>query len=244
MYNRFCEEKNKEHHGGIIMNILIIGGKKKADFLMKSLIDKGNKITVIHDDYEYCKTLSRKYDEEIICGDATKMYILEEAKINSMDMVIAMTPKDSDNLVICQLAKNIYGVNKTFATVADPKNVKVFKQLGVDIVISATYVVSRIIEQMATVNDIYNYIPIEDGKASIMEVIIKEHYSLCGKYIKDIKFSQEAIVGCIIRDGNIIIPNGNTKIFAEDKFLIISSTQMQDNIIKSLVGGKGQSEIM
>lgn len=159
------------------MNILIVGGWKKADFLLNSLLSKKHKVTVIHDNYEYCKILSRKYDAPIICGDGSKQYILEEAKIYNADIIIAMTPKDADNLVICQLAKNVYGIKRTFATVANPKNVEVFKKLGVDTVVSATYIMAGIIEQIATVEEISNFIPLEGGKIVLMEIIIKKRIS-------------------------------------------------------------------
>lgn len=218
------------------MNILIIGGWKKADFLLKSLLLKKHKVTVIHDDYEYCKMLSRTHNAPIICGDGSKPYILEEANIKNSDMVIAMTPKDSDNLVICQLAKKVYGVERTFATVGNPKNVEVFKKLGIDTVISATYVITGIIEQIATVGEISNFIPLEGGTIVMMEIIVRENYPICNKSLMNIKFPEKAIIGCIIRGVNSIIPKGKTKILAEDKLIILSPPHIQKDVIKHIVG--------
>ena len=92
------------------MNILIVGGRDTTEYLLNSLSNKFHNITFIHDDYDYCKNISRKYDVTVICGDGSKPYILEEAKINKNNVVIAMTSSDSDNLVICQLAKKVYGI--------------------------------------------------------------------------------------------------------------------------------------
>lgn len=219
-----------------MMNILLIGGWKKADFLLKSLLLKKHKVTVIHDDYEYCKILAHTHNAPIICGDGSKPYILEEANIKSVDMVIAMTPRDADNLVICQLAKKVYGVKRTFATVGNPKNVDVFKKLGVDTVISATYVVAGIIEQIATVEEISNCIPLEGGKIVVMEVIVKENYPVCNKSLMHIKFPEKAIIGCIIRGVTSIIPKGKTKILEGDKLIILSPPDVQRDVIKHVVG--------
>lgn len=218
------------------MNILIVGGWKKADFLLKSLLSKKHKVTVIHDNYDYCKILSRTHDAPIICGDGSKPYILEEARINEADIIIAMTPKDSDNLVICQLAKKVYGIKKTFATVADPKNVEVFKKLGVDTVVSATYIMSNIIEQIATIEDVSNFIPLEDGKIVLMELIVKNNYPICNKYITEINFPEKAIVGFIVRGVYSIIPKGNTKILKDDKLIVLSPPEVQKDVIKLVVG--------
>lgn len=219
------------------MNILIVGGRKKADFLLKSLVSKNHNVTLIHDDYEYCKVLSRKYDAKIIYGDGSKNYILEESNIFDSDILITMAPKDADNLVICQLAKKVYRIKKVLTTVNNPRNVDVFKRLGIDNVVSTTHIVSDMIEQMATINDIYELLPIENGQVSIMEIIIKENFHICNRFLKDIDFSNNAIIGCITRGQNSIIPIGNTQILKGDKLLIISYSQEQENIVRTIVEG-------
>ncbi|WP_250672958.1 NAD-binding protein (plasmid) [Paraclostridium ghonii] len=219
------------------MNILIVGGRKKADFLLKSLVTKKHDVTLIHDDYEYCKVLSRKYDAKIICGDGSKNYILEESNIFDADILISMAPKDADNLVICQLAKKIYGVKKVLTTVNNPRNVEVFKKLGIDNAVSSSHIVSDMIEQMATINDIYALLPIENGQVNIMEIVIKENYFICNKFLKDIEFLENAVIGCITRGQNSIIPKGNTQILQGDKLLIISYSQEQENTVRTIVEG-------
>ncbi len=163
-----------------------------------------------------------------------KRYILEEAGIQSADVVIAMTSKDATNLAICQLSKKVYNIRKSFATVANPKNVDVFKNLGIDGAISATYVVSDIIEQMATINDMHKFIPIENGKVNMLEVVVNEKSPLCNKYIKDINLPMKSIIACIIRDLNSIIPNGDTKINKDDKLIILCDVTVQNDMIRTL----------
>lgn len=218
------------------MNIVMIGGRRKVDFLAKSLISKKHHITIIHDDENYCKFLSRTHDATVICGDGSKPYILEDANIQEADIVIALTPKDADNLVICQLAKKVYGVKRAFTTVSNPKNVEVFKKLGIHSVISATYIVAGIIEQMAAINEIENFISFEQGKIVMMEIIVRENYPVCGKTLAEIGIPEQGIIGCILRDVNSIIPRGNTTIQAEDKLIILSPPHIQREIIKLIVG--------
>lgn len=214
------------------MKILIVGGWKKADFLTKSLIEKNHKITIIHDNYDYCKFLSRTYNVPVLCGDGSEPAMLEEANIKGFDVVIALTPKDENNLVICQLSKKLFEVKKTFAIVGNPKNVELFKKLGIDTVISATYVATNIIEQMAMVEEISNYIPLVHGQVGLMELHVKENYNIINRIILDINFPKEAIIVCIIRGLNTIIPKGNTKILAGDKLIILSPPQLQSDVIK------------
>ncbi len=130
--------------------------------------------------------------------------------------------------------KKVYNIRKSFATVANPKNVDVFKNLGIDGAISATYVVSDIIEQMATINDMHKFIPIENGKVNMLEVVVNEKSPLCNKYIKDINLPMKSIIACIIRDLNSIIPNGDTKINKDDKLIILCDVTVQNDMIRTL----------
>lgn len=218
------------------MKVLIVGGRGKADFLMNSLLDKKNSVTLIHDDEEYCRQLARKYDTTIICGDGTKRYILEEAEIENQDIVIALTPKDCANFVICQLAKKVYGIKRAFATVNNPKNVDVFKKLGIDSAISATYVVSNMIEQLATINDLSHLTVMESGHIHLMELLVKEQDPIVNQQIKDIDISEEMIISCIIRNSQALIPKGDTFILSGDKLIILSTGTQPQSFIGQLVG--------
>lgn len=218
------------------MNILLVGGRRKVDFLAKSFLSKKHNITIIHEDVKFCKYLSHTHEATVICGDGSKPYMLEDANIEDADIVIALSQKDTDNFVICQLAKKVYGIKRVFATVSNPKNVDVFKKLGINHAISSTYIVAGIIEQMAALIDITEYMPIEQGQIVLMEIIVRANHPVCGKSISEIGISEQAIIACIIRGINSIIPKGKTKIQLDDKLVILSPPEVQRDVIKLLVG--------
>ena len=218
------------------MNIMIVGGKKKSDFLLDSLIKKNYKVTLIHDDEKFCKLMSRKHNAIVVHGDGSKPYILEDANVDEMDIVIAMTTHDPTNLVICQLTKKVYGVDKVFSSVNNPKNVDVFKQLGIDIAISATYLITKVIEQMVTVNEISELIPVAEGKIVMMEIVVKKNYPICNKILSEADIPDEAVIGCVVKSMSTIIPNGTTKIIENDRLIILSETSVQDKVIEKIIG--------
>ncbi|NDL67821.1 potassium channel family protein [Anaerotalea alkaliphila] len=131
------------------MKILIAGGGRKIEYLVKSFLEKGHELVVVARDLDQCKALARSFDITVIHGDASVPAILDEAGAGTCDLVAALTPRDPDNLVICQLARKVYGVPHVFATVSNPHNVEVFRKLGVDNVVSATYILAKIIGRMA-----------------------------------------------------------------------------------------------
>lgn len=218
------------------MRIVIVGGGVKVDFLATSLIKKKHQLVIIDLDQDKCQALSEKSNAVIICGDGTKPFILEDAGVAGFDLMIAVTSKDADNLVICQLAKKMFGIRRAFATVNNPRNVEVFKKLGINTAVSATYVLAGIIEQMAFTDQIVHAMPLEEGKLQLLEVIVEEGHRACGKQIMDLDFPKDAIIGCIVRGSGSVIPNGRTEIHAGDKLMIFTSLSSQEMVLACLIG--------
>ena len=220
------------------MRIVIVGGGKKVDFLIGSLLNKKDEITVINDNEQDCEKLASHHDDIlIIYGNASKKFILEDAEIKDADLIIVLTHSDADNYVICSMAKKVFGVKEAFATVTNPHNVQTFKALGINRVLSATYIVSEIIEEMAEIHDIVNLMPLEDDKLRLIVVGINENHHVHDKKLGEIKLPENSVVGCIIRNGKVIIPNSESKIFANDKLAILAESEIYEKAINSLIGG-------
>ena len=81
-------------------NILLVGGFHKTRSLGESLLEKGYQVTVINSNKEDCEKLAETPKLQVIWGDGSKVFILDDAGTDRMDIVIAMTPKDEDNFVI------------------------------------------------------------------------------------------------------------------------------------------------
>lgn len=218
------------------MEIIIVGGGETIHFLAKSFMSKGYSVTIINGDEEYSKSLARTLKVKVVLGDGTKPYILEDAGAARADMVIALTPKDPDNLVICQLASKTFRVERTFALVNDPMNVEIFKKLGVGTAISTADIISSLIEQRVAVEDITSLIPLEEGKVSIMEIEINGGYPVVGKSLSEIAVPKDAVIGCVIRDRMAVIPRGNTRILKDDKLVVILLPSVQSEVLKILRG--------
>lgn len=220
------------------MKIVIVGDGAKVSFLAESLIHKGHKLIIINHKENECEVLADLKNVMVICGDGSKRFILEDADIYGFDLMIAVKSKDADNLVICLLAKKIFGIRRAFATVNNPSNIEVFKKLGINTSVSATYVLANIIEQMAFADQIIQYMPLENGKLQLIEVIIEGGYKACGKQILDLEFPDDSIIGCIIRGNTTIVPNGRTEIHSGDKLMIFTNITSQELVLSSLIGGK------
>jgi len=214
------------------MKIVIVGGKNEADFLIKMFKQGNHKLIVINESREYCNYLSANNRIPVFCGDSAKQYVLEEAQVQNADVIIALCEKDTDNLVICQLASKVFNVKKTVCIVSNPKNVEVFKRLGVNSVISSTYLVAQTIKRESTIENLIKTLSIEDDMIVITEIQIEEGYEIVDKMLMDINPPSNVNISCIIRDSQMIIPNGQTIIKSKDRLVLVSTPNDQNEIIK------------
>lgn len=213
------------------MNIVIAGGQTKADFLI-SMFKKGkHNLVVINDDEDYADFLSKN----IISMSLLPMLpqeLFKQANIENFDIMVAVTPSDAANLAICQLSKKMLHIKKTVAAVNDPKNVDAFTKLGVDTTISATYLISKYIEKASILENMTRTIVSEYDSLAITSIIIQENSMMAGRTLSQIKLPNGISLGAIMRGNDVIVPNGQTTIYPNDKILIITPSNLQEKAIE------------
>lgn len=216
--------------------VLLVGGRSKAMSLAASLIIKGYQVTVINETYEDCMKLAGINKLAVIKGDGTKPFVLEDASAGDADIAIALTSKDEDNLVICELCKKRFHVKKTVALLTDPKKMDFFYKMGIDSVVCAIMGITLIIEQKALVDKIATLVPIGEGRVSIAELPIAAAAPAVGKKLWEINLPKQVIIGCILRGDTALVPRGDTRILAGDMLVLISSDKQEMAAIKELTG--------
>jgi len=216
--------------------VLLVGGRSKAMSLAASLIIKGYQVTVINETYEDCMKLAEINKLAVIKGDGTKPFVLEDASAGDADIAIALTSKDEDNLVICELCKKKFHVKTTLALLTDPKKMYFFYKMGIDSVVCAIMGITLIIEQKALVDKIATLVPIGEGRVSIAELPISAAAPAVGKKLWEINLPKQVIIGCILRGDTALVPRGDTRILAGDMLVLISSDKQEMAAIKELTG--------
>lgn len=221
-------------------NVLLVGGRSKAKSLAQSLLQKGYRVTVINKDLSDCEKLAENEKLTVIHGDGTKPYVLEDAGAGNMELAIALTPRDEDNLVICELCKKKFGLSKTLSLLSDPQKTDFFYKMGVDSVVCAISAVTSIIEQQAFMEEMAKAIPIGEGRVQLLEVPITETDPAAQKQVWEINLPKEVIIGCILRRDQTLIPRGDTRILAGDILVLISGNEQEEIAILELKGGEAK----
>ncbi|MHB1315989.1 MAG: potassium channel family protein [Christensenellales bacterium] len=207
------------------MYLIIVGGGKVGYYLSKTLVPEKHRLTLIEEDYELCKKIANELNDlgiVLIHGDGTDVNYLKDAEIETADVLIAVTGHDENNLVACQLAKNYFGVPRTIARVNNPKNIKVFENLGVDSVVSSTAHIAEVIEQEVDWVGVNRILSQKVGDVRIKEFSVTEGSVAAGKKIMELDLPRGTILISIIRENNAFIPNGQTQILTKD--LVIALT--------------------
>ncbi len=153
------------------------------------------------------------------------------------DVVLAITPNDQDNLVICQLASLQFGVPRAVALANDPDNAEIFEKLGVS-AFSTTHIVGSLIEQRASLEQIINLLPVGEGRVNVTEIALDADSPVAGKLLKDIELPENALVAVVIRNHQPIVPRGATRLLAGDRVVLITLPENHGPVLKAFTGEK------
>jgi trk system potassium uptake protein TrkA len=217
------------------MHILIVGGQKVVYFLSRTFLSKGYQVTIINRDKEECTLLARRLKATVVFGDGSDPRILEDAEADAADALLAVTPYDQDNLVICQLAELCFHIPRRLALVNDPENEQVFSKLGITAV-STTRILSSLIEQRAGFEEIINLIPIDEGKVNLTEVVLHETSPVIGRPLRDIALPENSLVAYILRQAQPIVPRGPTILQTQDRLIVITLPENHGQVLRALTG--------
>ncbi|MEW6753718.1 MAG: TrkA family potassium uptake protein [Candidatus Latescibacterota bacterium] len=220
------------------MRTLIAGQGSLLYFLCRSFASAGHAVTVVNPDRQECMGLAERLRIAVVHGDATRPAVLADAGVRQADIALAATPRDPDNLVVCQLAGLHFGVPRVLALVDDPDNEAVFRELGVE-AFSLTRTLVSLIEQQATLDQIASFVPVGQGKVNLTEVVLAADSPLAGRRLDQARVPQEMLVACLVRDGRALIPRGTTALQAGDRVIVISLPESHGRAIQAITGQRG-----
>jgi K+ transport systems, NAD-binding component len=205
------------------MKSIIIGGGKIGYYLIKTLKEKNYDVVLIESNKEICHSIAEDINSEIICGDGTDIDVLKDAGINDAEVVAAVTGTDEENLVICKIAKSLFNISQTIARVNNPKNISLFKALGVDKTVCSTAVIANLIEYEFDKDNYKIVQTFERGSMILVEVRIDKSNIWNDCFIKDLQLPRECVITSILRDETAIYPRGNTRIIENDNILVLTN---------------------
>lgn len=218
------------------MYILIVGAGKVGYFLAKRLCVGKHTVSIVEDDKLVCEQIAKELDALVIQGDGCDPRILEEAGIERADVVAAVTGDDEDNLIICQLAKERFGIQRSVGRVNNPDNEHTFAELGVDVPVDATKIIAKIIEEEVSFSDFVNLMSFKRGKLAIVRLDLPDDSPVINKQIQDIQLPADSVLVSIVRGEEVIVPKGNTILKSGDDIIALTVVGNESQLLNLLVG--------
>src|SRR6266513_5922803 len=210
--------------------IIIAGAGKVGWNLARELLEKGHEVTVIEDNRNRYLTVEQELEHNIQYGDASELWVLERAGISRADLVIAVTGDDEDNILICQVAKEKYLVDRTIARVNNPRNREHFELLGIRPNVSATDLILRLIEHEVPEYGLVHLLDLPEQKLEVIEMLLPKDSRAAGVRVGDLEMPEGSLLISVVRDDLGFVPAPDTVLEAGDEVLAVLDPRVEDDL--------------
>lgn len=219
------DELRKHVHGKEKKNTqkaMIIGGGKTGYYLAQRLANHGTSVKLVEQSKERCQYLSSRVKNVVVLhGDGTDISMLEEENLDEMDAFVTATGIDEQNLLLAVTAKQ-RGIEDVISKVSREDYLSLIEHMGVDMVlnpleISAANIYGLIQGDKRVISSTF-----VQGQAEIVEIIVHDDMTMKGKVLKHLELPSGMLIAAVYRNGEVIIPDGNTKLMSSDRVIIIS----------------------
>jgi trk system potassium uptake protein len=212
------------------MRVAIAGAGAVGRSIAAELIISGHRVLLIDKNPESIKP-DRVPKAEWLLADSCELSSLEEAKLESCDVVIAATGDDKVNLVTSLLAKTEFGVPRTVGRVNHPNNEWLFTEAwGVDVNVSTPRIMSALVEEAVTVGDLVRLFTFRQGNANLVEMTLPEDSPYVGKPTGLIPWPENCSLVTILRDGQVYTPSAEQPIEAGDELLFVTAANVEGEL--------------
>src|SRR6266540_6407977 len=218
------------------MYFVVAGAGEVGFHLSQALLEAGHEVTVIEADRRRANFVQDKLGSIVMNAPADEGRAQMEAGCSRADALIAVTGDDAKNLVICQLAKLRCHTPRVIARVNNPKNEIVFKTLGIDETISSTRVLMNVIEQELPSGGFLPLMPLTGSHLELIEAEITSGTPSAGKTIQSLGLPRGAAVGGVVRKGNVLHADDDTKLEVGDRVVVLAPTKDENDVKKALFG--------
>jgi trk system potassium uptake protein TrkA len=212
------------------MRVAIAGAGAVGRSIAQELVAGGHQVMLIERD-------AKQFDPPVVeqaewvLADACELSSLEEAGVETCDVMIAATGDDKVNIVVALLAKTEFAVNRVVARVNDPRNEWLFTDAwGVDVAVSTPRIMAAMVEEAVSIGGLVQLLTLRQGQANLVEVTLPQGTPLAGKRARAIVLPHDSALVAILRGGRVIVPTEDDSVEAGDELLFVASTEVEPAI--------------
>lgn len=214
------------------MYIVINGGGKIGEYLATVLLRDGHQVAVIEQNRRTADHLSAELTGQfiVINGDGCMSRYQEDADIRRADVFVSTTGQDDANLVSCEIATRVFNVPRCIARVNSPKNLRIFREVGIESV-SSTTIIAKIIQEDTMLGGISVLSNLSHGNVELSEVTVprfREHDPEEGVALRDVELPEGCLIVAVSRDEDdeMEVPSPDTVLYPGDTVVLASNKEM------------------
>lgn len=216
------------------MYIVIAGGGKVGEYVANVLLKSGNDVAIIEESLETADRLSVILEGRylVIHGDGCDSKYQEDAGIRRADVFVATTGQDDDNLVSCEIASRVFNVPRCIARVNSPKNLRIFREVGIECV-SSTTLIANLIEEETMAGSVSVASSLTHSNVVLAEITVAhmKHYSDDeGVRVWDIPMPDDTNIFAVSPrdDDNIEVVGPDTYLYPGDTAIVAADSEVLD----------------
>ena len=218
------------------MYVVVVGGGNVGYYLTKMLLAEKYEVTLLDWNHDRATSLQDELDDIVMCCNGTSIDGLKNAGCARADVIVATTGDDEDNLAICQFGKKYFKVPKAIARITNPKNERVFKELGVSTAISGTSAMAEALKRYVAKQSLETLLTFNHGEMVLVETELTEDSPVIDKKVSEVILPNDCVLCLILRGEQVIFVNGNSVLAVKDLVIAISTKDGQVNLKKALMG--------
>jgi trk system potassium uptake protein TrkA len=212
------------------MYIVVAGGGMVGGGLIKTLLENKHDVVLIEQNKELCEKMYAETGVVAICGSASQIEILKDAKIEKADVLVAATGSDPHNLAAAIMAKS-FNVPRVIVRMRDTAYENAYKVAGVNTIVAVTdLMVNQMIIEIEQ-PEVQKIATIGSGKADIFRVVLPQDAKVAGKTVRDITTNKRFPSACTFlavynkQNDEFTIPRGDRVISQGDELFLVSTAE-------------------
>jgi trk system potassium uptake protein TrkA len=220
------------------MRVAIAGAGKVGTYIANNLQSSGHEVIVAEcDPAVVARQCAQNPGITWETGDVCEVSFLERIGLADVDVLVAATGDDEDNLVASLLAKQEFAVPRVIARVNHPKNEWLFNETwGVDVAVSTPHLLTSLVEEAVSVGSLVRLLQLNRGDAQLVEVTLATGSPAAGHSLSSLAVPRGATVVAVLRDRHVVVPRGDTVLGVDDEVILLVTAGAEDAVRSLLVG--------
>ena len=219
-----------------LKNVMIVGGSKVAIYLAEQLSQKKYKVKLLENNKKTAEELAEALPKvTVVHGNGMRHDVLLEEGLEAMDAFVPLTHIDEENMVVSMFASKMK-VKKTITQIKNDDLNEMLTELGMHNNVSPTHVVAdRVVSYIRALankrgSNVLTLSRLVGDQVEALEFFAKKPEKIYDKPLKELRIKENCLVACIIRDSQVIIPDGNSCIQQGDNVIVVTTHKNFDDL--------------